>query len=327
MLPPDAPDLTALDLLESVAELGSLGQAANRHHLSQPAVSMRMRALEQRLGLVLLERDPSGTRLTPAGVEVAVAAQRVLDETAALMALVRSLRADRQSRLRVAASLTVAEHLLPGWLGAVHGASPEASLSLEVANSTRVLDHVEQGRVDLGFVEGHEPDLAGLAGVVVSQDRLVVVVHPEHPWARRSDPVGGDELAASELVVREEGSGTREILEGALARFGGVRSRLVLGSSAALLAAARRNEGPAVLSLLAAQADVEAGRLVVVETGALDLSRSLRAVWLARRGLGPLATALLRAASDEGGAPAGRGATGAGPGAKGVLVDPKASTP
>lgn len=327
MLPPDAPDLTALDLLESVAELGSLGQAANRHHLSQPAVSMRMRALEQRLGLVLLERDPSGTRLTPAGVEVAVAAQRVLDETAALMALVRSLRADRQSRLRVAASLTVAEHLLPGWLGAVHAASPEASLSLEVANSTRVLDHVEQGRVDLGFVEGHEPDLAGLAGVVVSQDRLVVVVHPEHPWARRSDPVGGDELAASELVVREEGSGTREILEGALARFGGVRSRLVLGSSAALLAAARRNEGPAVLSLLAAQADVEAGRLVVVETGALDLSRSLRAVWLARRGLGPLATALLRAASDEGGAPAGRGATGADPGAKGVLVDPKASTP
>ena len=72
MLPPSTPDLTALDLLDSIAELGSLGQAAGRHGMSQPAVSMRMSQLERRLGIGLLQRSPAGTSLTPAGERVAI---------------------------------------------------------------------------------------------------------------------------------------------------------------------------------------------------------------------------------------------------------------
>ena len=321
MLPPDAPDLTTLDLLESVAELGSLGQAGVRHHLSQPAVSMRMTALEQRLGLVLLERDPSGTRLTAAGAEVAGAARRLLDEAGAFMAVARDLRADLRSRLRVAASFTVAEHLLPGWIAALHGDEPEVSLTLEVTNSTHVLHSVAEGRADLGFVEGHERDLPAITSAVVSRDRLAVVVPPDHPWAARAVPLTGPELAAAELVVREEGSGTREVLEKALHAWGGLRCRLELGSSAALLAAARRGEGPAVLSTLAAADDVAAGRLVVVPTDGVDLTRALRAVWRARHGLGPLARRLLvvaagggdATATPDGDAGAAAGGTGAVP--------------
>ncbi|HLI41306.1 MAG TPA: LysR family transcriptional regulator, partial [Streptosporangiaceae bacterium] len=114
MLPSPAPDLIELDLLDSVAELGSLGRAAARHGMSQPAVSMRMSQLERRLGIRLLCRDASGTRLTPAGERVVALARRVLGETAALLAEVGSLAAAERSRLRVAASLTIAEHLLPG---------------------------------------------------------------------------------------------------------------------------------------------------------------------------------------------------------------------
>ena len=78
MLPPSTPDLIALDLLDSIAELGSLGQAASRHRMSQPTVSMRMTQLERRLGVSLLERTPAGTRLTPAGARVAALSRRVL---------------------------------------------------------------------------------------------------------------------------------------------------------------------------------------------------------------------------------------------------------
>lgn len=299
VLPPTTPDLAALDLLDSIAELGSLGQAAARHAISQPAVSLRMSQLERRLGLTLLMRTPAGTRLTPAGERVVTLSRQVLAEARAMMTGVEALVAAESSHLRVAASLTVAEHLLPGWLAALHRESPDVVLSVEVTNSAKVLDRVREGVADVGFVEGHEHRLPGLASVAVRSDRLVVVVDPRHPWARRQTPLTGTELADTELIVREAGSGTREILMDGLTPFGGIRSRLELGSSAAILEAARRGEGPAVLSALAVAADVDAGRLVAVATEGIDLTRVLRAVWPETRPLAPLAERLLNLAAHK----------------------------
>lgn len=298
MLPPSTPDLVALDLLESVAELGSLGQAASRHHMSQPAVSMRMSQLERALGLQLLERTPSGTRLTPAGERVAALSRRVLAEAHAMMAAVGSLAAAQTSRLRIAASLTVAEYLLPGWLAALHRESSEVALAVEMTNSANVLTRVRDGHADVGFVEGHEERLTGMRTVVVRSDRLVLVVEPAHAWAGRPSPVDGAELAATQLIVREPGSGTRDVLEHALAPWGGVRSRLELSSTVAILSAAQRGEGPAVLSALAVAGDLAAGRLVAVPTTGVELTRSLRAVWSTSNPLSPLASRLLTKAKS-----------------------------
>jgi DNA-binding transcriptional LysR family regulator len=297
MLPPSTPDLIALDLLDSVAELGSLGQAAGRHRMSQPAVSMRMSQLERRLGLTLLQRGPAGARLTPAGERVVALSRRVLNETKELMAGVEALVAERSSQLRVAASLTVAEYLLPGWLAALHGESPDAILAVEVTNSAHVEVRVAEHHADVGFVEGHHATREGMSAVTVRTDRLVVVVDPGHPWAHARAAVTAAELAGAELVVRERGSGTREVLEDTLAAFGGLRSRLELGSTAAILAAARRGEGPAVLSALAVADDLDAGRLVAVPTEGVSLTRSLRAVWPTDRPLPPLARRLLSIAT------------------------------
>ncbi len=293
MLPPSTPDLIALDLLDSIAELGSLGRAASRHGMSQPAVSMRMTQLERRLGVTLLRRSPAGARLTPAGERVVALSRRVLSETRVLMAGVQALAAEESSHLQVAASLTVAEHLLPAWLAALHRESPDAVLAMEVTNSAKVLARVGEGRADVGFVEGHETPLDGMQTVAVRSDHLVVVVDPAHPWSGRLSPVTAAELAAAELIVREPGSGTREILEDALRSRGGLRSRLELGSTAAILAAARRGEGPAVLSALAVAEDLAAGRLVAVPTEGISLARALRAVWPQDRPLAPLAKRLL----------------------------------
>jgi DNA-binding transcriptional LysR family regulator len=297
MLPPSTPDLIALDLLDSVAELGSLGQAAGRHRMSQPAVSMRMSQLERRLGLTLLQRGPAGARLTPAGERVVALSRRVLNETKELMAGVEALVAERSSQLRVVASLTVAEYLLPGWLAALHGESPDAILAVEVTNSAHVEVRVAEHHADVGFVEGHHATREGMSAVTVRTDRLVVVVDPGHPWAHARAAVTAAELAGAELVVRERGSGTREVLEDTLAAFGGLRSRLELGSTAAILAAARRGEGPAVLSALAVADDLDAGRLVAVPTEGVSLTRSLRAVWPTDRPLPPLARRLLSIAT------------------------------
>jgi DNA-binding transcriptional LysR family regulator len=135
-----------------------------------------------------------------------------------------------------------------------------------------------------------------MSTVVVRSDRLVVVVDPAHPWARRESPVRGPELAAAELIVREPGSGTRQVLDDALSSWGGPSSRLELGSTAAILAAVRRGDGPAVLSALAVAEEIGAGHLVAVPTEDIDLTRSLRAIWPEARPLPPLARRLLNVA-------------------------------
>jgi DNA-binding transcriptional LysR family regulator len=309
VLPPAAPDLLSLDLLDSIAELGSLGRAASRHGMSQPAVSMRMTQLERSLGLSLLQRSPAGTKLTPAGEQVAALGRRVLGEVQAMMAGVAALVAEEGSHLRVAASLTVAEYLLPGWLSALHRESPGVMLAVEVTNSSRVIERVGDGRADVGFVEGHELRLPGMSTVVVRSDHLVVVVDPEHPWARRQAAVTGPELASADLIVREPGSGTREVLDDALSCWGGPHSWLELGSTASILAAARRGQGPAVLRALAVAEDVDLGRLVPVQTAGIDLTRTLRAVWPGDRPLALLARRLLNLAAHKTGlwAPKQRG--------------------
>jgi DNA-binding transcriptional LysR family regulator len=294
-----APDLIDLELLDSIAQLGSLGRAASRHGMSQPAVSQRMTQLERALGITLLRRSRTGTTLTPAGEEVAAMARRVLSEMSTLMAGVSALAAEQGARLRVAASLTVAEYLLPGWLGALHRESPDVVLSVAVSNSTQVLAQVRDGSADVGFVEGNQARPDGLDEATVRSDCLVVVVHPGHPWAHRPGPVTGTELAAADLIVREHGSGTRQVLDMALSSWGGTHSWLELGSTATILAAARRGEGPAVLSALAIAEDVDGGRLVPVRTEGVDLSRSLRAVWPSERPLVPLAQRLLNLASHR----------------------------
>jgi len=273
------PDLDSLALLLEVAATGSLGRAAAAHGLSQPAVSARVQAVERLVGFPLLVRGARGSTLTPQGALLADWARGVLGAAAVLDAGIASLRGDLDARLRVAASLTVAEHLLPGWLVRLAAARPDTAVSLTASNSADVAVAVLDGQVELGFVEG--PDLpGGLQEQVVGADRLVVVVPPGHPWSRRRRPVEATELAATRLVQREPTSGTRTALEHALAGLGPLAAPLLeLSTSSGVRAAVAAGAGPAVLSDLAVSEDLAAGRLVQVPLRGVDLRRQLRAVW------------------------------------------------
>lgn len=277
-LSPRVPELGALELLLTVARTGSLGQAAREHAISQPAASSRLRYLERQTGLAVLERSRQGSRLTPAGAVLADWARHVVEAAIELDAGLLALRDDRDSQLRVAASLTIAEYLLPGWLVTFQGEHPLTKVSLRVANSAQVTEALRQREVDLAFVETMRPP-GGLDSQPVGKDRLEVVVAPGHPWARRRGGISAQELAATPLITREAGSGTREALDRVLAPFGGVRPLLELSSTTAIKTAAATGAGPAVLSSLTVQDEVRDGRLVRCEVDTLDLSRTLRAVW------------------------------------------------
>ncbi|MEU3605055.1 LysR family transcriptional regulator [Streptomyces sp. NPDC035033] len=273
------PDLGALELLLAVARHGSLGAAARDVGITQPAASSRIRSMERQLGVALVDRSPRGSRLTDAGALVTDWARRIVESAEAFDAGVQALRGRRDSRLRVVASMTIAEYLLPGWLIALRAERPDTAVSLQAGNSAVVAERLLAGEADLGFVEGLAvPD--GLDGTVVAHDRLAVVTAPSHPWARRRAPVEPGELAATPLVLREHGSGTRQVLDAALAAHGGLaRPLLELASTTAVKAAAVSGAGPAVLSELAIAEELSSRRLVAVPVEGVRLSRDLRAVW------------------------------------------------
>ncbi|MEU7426525.1 LysR family transcriptional regulator [Streptomyces sp. NPDC040750] len=270
------PDLAALELLLAVARLGSLGAAAREVGVTQPAASSRLRSMERQLGVALVDRSPRGSRLTDAGALVTDWARRVVEAAAAFDAGARALRDTRDSRLRVAASMTIAEYLLPGWLLALHAARPDTAVSLLAGNSAKVAELLLSGEVDLGFVEGLSVP-TGLDSTVIAHDRLIVVTAPGHPWARRRRPVTAEELAATPLILRERGSGTRQVLDAAL---GGLARPLIeLSSTTAVKASAVSGAGPSVLSELAVGEELAMRRLVSVPVEGIALRRALRAVW------------------------------------------------
>lgn len=273
------PDLGALELLLAVARLGSLGRAARELGITQPAASGRVRSMERQLGVALMERSPRGSRLTDAGVLVTDWARRVVEAAEALDAGAQALRGRRDSRLRVAASMTIAEYLLPGWLIALRTERPGTAVSLLAGNSAAVAGRLLAGEADLGFVEGLDVP-PGLDGAVVAHDRLVLVTAPGHPWARRRAPLAASELAATPLILRERGSGTRQVLDTALASYGGLAEPLLeLASTTAAKAAVVSGAGPSVLSELAIGEELAARRLVEIPLADLPLRRTLRAVW------------------------------------------------
>lgn len=279
-LPPRVADLAPYDLVLTVARLGSMGRAAEAHGVSQAAVSSRIRALEGELGLTLLERSTRGTRLTEAGALVAGWARSAVDSAWALDEGIGALRSEQAARLRIAASLTVAEYLLPRWLVALRTERPDTSVSLATHNSTDVRDDVLRGAADLGFVESPEVG-EDLDGQVVARDRLTLVVDPGHPWAGRRG-VDARRLATTPLILRESGSGTREHLERALTDAGAgplATPVLELSSTTAIKNAVADGSTPAVLSSLAVAGELASGTLVAVGVRGLSLERRLSAVW------------------------------------------------
>ena len=275
------PDLEVLELLVAVAETGSIGAAAARLAVSQPSASTSIARHERRLGLSLVQRTPRGSAMTAEGALYVDWARDVLAAAERLRLATSALRAERKSHLRVAASMTIAEHLVPRWLAAFRREHADVDVDLDVVNSAAVAQAVREGRRDLGFVETTRVP-KGLHSATVATDDLVVVVAPGHPWTRRrAHAVTAEELARSPLVVREEGSGTLQTLTEACAARG-LRltgTTQALSSNTAVRIAATAGTAPAVLSRLAVVDTVAAGDLVVVPVADLPMRRRLRAVW------------------------------------------------
>ncbi|MFD2793453.1 LysR family transcriptional regulator [Promicromonospora vindobonensis] len=273
-------DLPTLRLLSAIAEVGSITAASRTLGITQQAASIRMRRLERQLGVALLVRGPRGSSLTLDGTMAAQWAAETVEAADRFDAGVAALRTAGHARpLAIAASLTVAEYLLPRWLMTLRGRDhTEHAVSVTATNSTHAIELVTDGSHQLGFVET-PAEIPSLVSSTVAKDELVVVVAPQHPWARRRG-VSAAELARTPLVTREKGSGTRLSAEQILADAGHeIPDPLAeLPTTAGVRTAVASGAAPAVLSILAVRDDLTAGRLVRVPVKALRFVRELRAI-------------------------------------------------
>ncbi|OAV62463.1 LysR family transcriptional regulator [Enteractinococcus helveticum] len=270
-------NISLLQIICGIADHKSLSAAAKESGVAQSNASRAVRVLERRLGYALLHRSHRGSQLTQEGKLIAEWAREALEALDRLAIGAEALARSESEVLTIGASMTIAEHLLPGWLKTFRARYPEAKTQLRIMNSADVISAVEDGRVGLGFVE--TPDVPrALHSQPVWTDELIAVVGSAHPWANSATTVSTELLANTPLIEREPGSGTRAFLD-FLVGTHRQPPLLELNSNSAICQAVIEGIGPAVLSRLAVESDVREGKLIAIPSGEKKLERQLTAVW------------------------------------------------
>ncbi len=273
------PDISSIDLFLSTISLGSIQQGARAHNITQPAASIRIRNLENTLGVELLERSSQGVRLTPSGAAVAQWCERVIEAVEDLVLGCNTINATTKPKITIGASMTIAEYYVPSWILHLKALAPQLTISLEVTNSKSVIKALREDEIDVGFIESHATT-QGFRSKVFAYDELTLLVPPNHIFAKKKAGVTPSQLAKLPILVREFGSGTRDVLEFALGNVGLEPTiSAVMGSNTSILQAAEAGIAACVLSSLAAKDALHNGRLIAVRVNGLDLKRSLRAIW------------------------------------------------
>jgi DNA-binding transcriptional LysR family regulator len=285
-------NLRHLAVFHGVAKAGSVNAAARLLHTSQPAVSRELRTLEERLGFALFDRLPRGMRLTEPGQLLLGYAERIFGLELEAERSLRELADLEGGELAIGASNTLGTYLLPGFLAAFHIGHPRVALTLEIGNTREIIKGVLDSRFAIGFVEGRVRDEA-IEATEFRRDRIVAVVSPGHFLAKSKAPTLRS-LAQAPSILREPGSGTREIVERAFARHRArLRCGLQIGNSQALKQAVLEGGGIGWISELCVVDDLRSGRLVELKTPQLSLERPLYHLRLKGRHPKPSALAFL----------------------------------
>jgi DNA-binding transcriptional LysR family regulator len=285
-------DGSELAAFVAAVEAGSVHGAADALQLTQSAVTKRIQRLERRMGGRLFERGRFGMRPNELGCAVYPAAKRALEALGSVAELVELSRGQGSVDLRLSASQTIGEFLLPGWLADFRRERPEIRPRLEVVNSHGALDAIRENRSEIGFIEGPGSP-AGFQTLTIARDEIVVVVVAEHPWARRRALTPRD-LVGESYLAREETAGTREVSTAALARAGIELIPALEAASFQSLKRALVGGGFTLISRLTIEAEERAGVLVGLPVRGVDLQRELRAIHRRRPALSTAARAFWR---------------------------------
>jgi DNA-binding transcriptional LysR family regulator/DNA-binding CsgD family transcriptional regulator len=278
-----------LHIFQTVAKYLSFTRAARELFLTQPAVSIQVKQLEEQLGLPLFDQIGKKIYLTQAGQEVFLYTQQVLTLLKEMEIVVDELKGLKKGKL-VLSGVTTAEYILPGLLGLFRQIYPDIQITLEVTNRARVLQRLANNEIDLAIM-GQPPEELNLMGEPFLPNQLLVVALPSHPLAGEKQ-IPLSRLALETFLTREPGSGTRIALEKLFKEAGlSLRIGLELGSNEAIKQAIQAGLGLGVLSVYALSLELRSGKLVALDAEGFPLQRYWYVVYLAEKRLSPAARA------------------------------------
>ena len=284
-------NLHQLRIFQSVAQQRSYSRAAEVLFLSQPGVSLQVKALEKSVGLPLFEKSGRTLRLTEAGQELLAYSERIfalLDETQLVL---EELGGARRGTVKVAASTTAGIYIVPSALGGFHRENPRVKLTLDVVNRFTVQERLLNDVVDMA-VMGLIEDAHDLEVAEFVPNELVVIASPNHRLAQE-EQIPFEQLSSEIFLLREAGSGTRTDVERLLLAKGvQVHVGMELRSSGAIKQAVAADLGIAVIPLRAIELELLANRLVVLDVVGFPVDRHWSLVRRAGRHLSATAQAL-----------------------------------
>jgi len=255
-----------LQVFHTVARLLSFTKAAEALHMTQPAVTFQVRQLEEQFNTRLFDRTHNRISLTEAGKRVYEYAHRIFDLYSEMDNAIREMTGDVSGVLMIGASTTIAEYMLPALLGDFKKKYPDVNVQLKVSNSDGIVHMVENNVIDLGVVESPVMN-KNLVVDVCRIDQLVAVVSPQHPLAE-NESVRLEALLEYPYICREEGSGTREVIEDYMNEMGIHESQIhlsmELGSPESIKGAVEAGMGVSIVSFATVQKELKLGTLVVL---------------------------------------------------------------
>ncbi|UOF91199.1 LysR family transcriptional regulator [Fodinisporobacter ferrooxydans] len=203
----------------TVAEEQNFTRAAEKLHMSQPAISQHIQNLEQRLDVKLLDRTNKYVRLNKAGEVAYHHAKDILGLYSQMDRLIQDLKEDASGSLNIGASFTFGEYVLPHVIADFRNKYPKITPTISIENTHTVVGQVARGELDIGIIEGKSIHEGGVEAEPFAEDIVVVVASNHHPLAREEFATP-EQLAKEHWIIREKGSGTREITDHVLKTYG-----------------------------------------------------------------------------------------------------------
>ncbi|NOX20580.1 MAG: LysR family transcriptional regulator [Nitrospirae bacterium] len=247
----------------TVAETKSFSKASEIIHLTQPAVSLQIQALEELYETKLFDRSSSAVTLTPAGEVLYKYAKHILGLYASAEKEIGELTGLVKGSISLGASTTIGNYLLPKIIADFRKSRPKIKIHLQVGNSKRIVELLNSGNIDIGLVEG-EISRQKITTKKLIDDELCLVLPPQHPLAKRKD-VSIFDITNEPFILREEGSGTRQVIEKYLSKHGittqNMKITLILGSTESIKHAVENGMGVAIISRWAALKEAKFGTL------------------------------------------------------------------
>ncbi len=264
-----------LEAFVRVAELQSFTRAARQLYMSQPAISFQIKALEEDLSVILLQRSERKVALTEAGRLLYPEAKQMLGHYNKIKAGLDALRGLKAGHIIIGASTIPGEYLLPGIIGSFRSKYSGVRVNLRIAGSGDVLKWLQERDIDLGVV-GAIGEQDNVEFTKWLDDELVLIVPPGHRWSGKTVDIS--DLFGEKLILREEGSGTRKSMFDILERqgfyMGDLTVEMELGSTRSVISAVQSGVGIAFVSNWAAADIIEAGKLGEAKLKDINLTRS-----------------------------------------------------